>query len=408
MTSFAESVMDFTIGGNRHSFDEYYDYATDVFLPGIVSDLAQLPVHAVRDGLDPAVTEFGDRTIGSLGIIGAFHDLSANRDFLGRSIVSASLESYEPKDQFTRSTSKAAYWIGRGLNYSPQKIDYLGNQVLGYWWKIQKALFPVGEEYIDRSLGVKNTYFKDNVYSQDLVNWIYDEADKSARKYKSSQDTEDGLKAKNDENMKKFYGNFYKLSKDETDSKAVRRSRQLVLDMVNDYRSFTDTGIMTPVQEALYGLVKETGDTSLLPATMQTYVNDGQNKYELKAAGYIDYQTRYNELYWQYIEDNLDLNADTKAQTDAVKAAKKIAAESAATYALGQMGIVPEKKSKSAEWVDQGYDLADLTAFNAAKEAGNQDGAAEYLNSSGLSAAEKHALWELAGYSESNYKKKVK
>ena len=408
LTSFAESVMDFTIGGNRHSFDEYYDYATDVFLPGIVNDLAQLPVHAVRDGLDPAVTEFGDRTIGSLGIIGAFHDLSANRDFLGRSIVSASLESYEPKDQFTRSTSKAAYWIGRGLNYSPQKIDYLGNQVLGYWWKIQKALFPVGEEYIDRSLGVKNSYFKDNVYSQDLVNWIYDEADKSARKYKSSQDPEDGLKAKNDENMKKFYGNFYKLSKDETDSKAVRRSRQLVLDMVNDYRSFTDTGIMTPVQEALYGLVKKTGDTSLLPATMQTYVKDGSNKYELKAAGYIDYQTRYNELYWQYIEDNLDLNADTKSQADVVKVANNLAKEKAATYALGQMGIVPEKKSKSSEWVDQGYDLADLMAFDAAKEAGNQDGAAEYLNSSGLSAAEKHALWELAGYSESNYKKKVK
>ena len=410
MTSFAESAMDFTVGKNEHAFDEYYDYATDVFLPGIVSDLAQLPVHAVRDGLDPAVTEFSDRAIGSLGIIGAFHDLSANRDFLGRSIVSASLESYEPKDQFTRATSKAAYWIGRGLNYSPQKIDYLGNQVLGYWWKIQKALFPVGEEYIDRSLGVKNTYFKDNAYSQDLVNWIYDQASKSARKYKSSQDPKDGIRAKNDDNMKKFYGNFYRISKDEPDTPGFVRPRQLVLDMINDYRSFTDNEILTPVQEAVYGVVERTNNMDLLPAVMKTEIKNGDASVELAPITYVQYQTNYNELYWKYIEDNLDVKASDKQQASVISAAKNIAREKAAKRAALYMGVVhyDAEDSKAEQWVDDGGDLSVWMDFEAAKKEGKQDGAAEWLNNSSLSDEEKWALWELAGWSEKNFDKKVK
>lgn len=409
MTSFAESAMDFTVGKNEHAFDEYYDYATDVFLPGIVSDLAQLPVHAVRDGLDPAVTEFSDRAIGSLGIIGAFHDLSANRDFLGRSIVSKSLESYEPKDQFTRATSKAAYWIGRGLNYSPQKIDYLGNQVLGYWWKIQKALFPVGEEYVDRSLGVKNTYFKDNVYSQDLVNWIYDSAEKSARKYKSSQDPKDGIRAKNDDNMKKFYANFYRISKDVPDTPGLVRPRQLVLDMINDYRSFTDHEILTPVQEAVYGVAERTNNMELLPGVMKTEIKTGETSVELAPITYVQYQTGYNETYWKYIEDNLDVKASDSQQASVISAAKKIAQAKAAKRAALFMGVTDYdvEDSKAEQWVDDGGDLSVWTDFEAARKEGKQDGAAEWLNNSSLSDEEKWALWELAGWSEKTFDKKV-
>lgn len=409
LASFAESAMDFTVGKNAHAFDEYYDYATDVFLPGIVSDLAQLPVHAVRDGLDPAVTEFSDRAIGSLGIIGAFHDLSANRDFLGRSIVSSSLEDYEPKDQFTRSTSKAAYWIGRGLNYSPQKIDYLGNQVLGYWWKIQKALFPVGEEYVDRSLGVKNTYFKDNAYSQDLVNWIYDQASKSARKYKSSKDPKDGIRAKNDDNMKKFYGNFYRISKDEPDTPGFVRPRQLVLDMINDYRSFTDNEILTPVQEAVYGVVERTNNMDLLPAVMKTEIKNGDASVQLAPITYVQYQTNYNELYWKYIEDNLDVKASDKQQASVISAAKNIAREKAAKRAALYMGVVhyDAEDSKAEQWVDDGGDLSVWTDFENARKEGKQDGAADWLNKSSLSDEEKWALWELAGWSEKTFDKKV-
>lgn len=409
LTSFAESAMDFTVGKNAHAFDEYYDYATDVFLPGIVSDLAQLPVHAMRDGLDPAVTEFSDRAIGSLGIIGVFHDLSANRDFLGRSIVSPSLEDYEPKDRFTRSTSKAAYWIGRGLNFSPQKIDYFGNQVLGYWWKIQKALFPVGEEYVDRSLGVKNTYFKDNAYSQDLVNWIYDQASKSARKYKSSQDPKDGIRAKNDDNMKKFYGNFYRISKDEPDTPGFVRPRQLVLDMINDYRSFTDNEILTPVQEAVYGVVERTNNMDLLPAVMKTEIKNGDASVELAPITYVQYQTNYNELYWKYIEDNLDVKASDKQQASVISAAKKIAREKAAKRAALYMGVVhyDAEDSKAEQWLDDGGDLSVWTDFENARKEGKQDGAADWLNQSSLSDEEKRALWELAGWSEKTFDKKV-
>jgi hypothetical protein len=54
MTSFFETCMESYIGGNDHAFDEFYDYATDNFLPSVVSDLAQLPSNIAQAGTQQA------------------------------------------------------------------------------------------------------------------------------------------------------------------------------------------------------------------------------------------------------------------------------------------------------------------------------------------------------------------
>lgn len=87
------------------------------------------------------------------------------------------MQNLEPKSRYTDRTSKIAYWVGQAFNTSPVMIDYFFTQTLGGWWKAQKALFPVGHESADYTLGVRNTYIKDNQYSTDLVNWMYDKAE---------------------------------------------------------------------------------------------------------------------------------------------------------------------------------------------------------------------------------------
>lgn len=73
------------------------------------------------------------------------------------------------------------------------------------------------------------------------------------------------------------------------------------------------------------------------------------------------------------------------------------------------------KSKKNDKYIDEwmkydgesGGDLSVYFGFMNAKSLGNQDGAAEYLNESGLSDDDKWALWELAGWSETNFDKKV-
>lgn len=73
------------------------------------------------------------------------------------------------------------------------------------------------------------------------------------------------------------------------------------------------------------------------------------------------------------------------------------------------------KSKKNDKYIDEwmkydgesGGDLSVYFGFMNAKSLGNQDGAAEYLNESGLSDDDKWALWELAGWSETSFDKKV-
>lgn len=73
------------------------------------------------------------------------------------------------------------------------------------------------------------------------------------------------------------------------------------------------------------------------------------------------------------------------------------------------------KSKKNDKYIDEwmkydgesGGDLSVYFGFMNAKSLGNQDGAAEYLNESGLSDDDKWALWELAGWSEKTFDKKV-
>lgn len=387
-SSLCETAMEYGIGENDHAFDGFYDYATNAFLPSVASDFAK-----------------GDwqGALGSLGIIGTGAYMMANRDFLGRPIESAGMQYLEPKDRYNERTSKIAYWVGQATDSSPQMIDYFFGNVLGGFWKAQKALFPVGGESVDYTLGVYNTYIKDNQYSTDLTNWLYDKAEKSGQASKSDpKNLDKKIVAKTDDCMREFYGNYNKLAKNLASSAATRGTRQTVLSMINEYRKASDSGAQTDAQKAVYAVCAAVGDTSLLPAVMPVVVKDGQKgEHELDAVQYVEYQLEYNRFYWEYAEDVLGGLTDDADKIRALKSAKTIAKERATSNVLARIGA-PKTKFDEKYGDISGITDVDIVKFRAEIDLANDDGGLtqeeveDILDDMKLSKEAKQKLWQAA------------
>jgi N12 class adenine-specific DNA methylase len=362
LSSFFESTLEYVIGENDHAFDDFYSYAMENCLPSIANDIAQIP--------NKGLVETGMNIIGSFGVIGVIGYLGANRDFLGRPIVSSGLQNLEPKDQYTERTSKIAYWLGQAYGGSPQQIDYFFQQVLGGWWKAQKALFPVGQENVDYTLGVQNTYVKDNQYSTDLTNWLYDRKDATSRANASDPaNMEKAISAKWDSNMTDFYGSYYKLAKNKAETVATRSTRQLVLEMILEYQKAIDTNAKTETQRAVEEVCTSKSSTEFLPSVMPVEVTDGKGvKHVLSDIQYVEFQTDYNRLYWEIVEETLSGNVNERAEI--LKAAKRVAKEEAVERVLARIGA-----PKSAYTTTYGNVSADnVTEFLASVSAADDDG----------------------------------
>ncbi|MDD6316798.1 MAG: hypothetical protein PUB63_07260 [Clostridia bacterium] len=357
LSSFFETCMEYGIGENDHAFDEFYAYAATNFLPGVISDFAK-----------------GDwqGAIGSLGLVGVGAYMMANRDFLGRPIVSSGLQNLEPKDQYTERTSRIAYRLGQTFNISPQMIDYFGDAVFGGWSKYQRALWPVGEQYVDKTLGVKGSYVKDSQYSTDLVNWMYDKASASqSAKNSDPSNMEKAITAKMDNNMTSFYSRYYGQAKNTTETEKTRGVRQTVLDMIREYQKASDHGELTAAQEAVYAVCEKAGSTEYLPSVMQVSIKDGSGRaHELSAIQYVEYQTDYNRLYWEYVEDNLSKTTKENEKASVLLAAKKVAKEQATNRALGRIGA---KQTDFAQKYS-GVSDRDIIHFEAKIDLANDDG----------------------------------
>lgn len=277
------------------------------------------------------------------------------------------------RDEGTHGTrvSSLAYWIGQAFNASPAQVDFFFEQTLGGWWKYQKALLPVGGENRDLTLGVQNTYIKDNQYSTDLVNWLYDKADQSKRIKNSDKGNLDkAITAKMDSDMTAFYSHYYSLAKNKQESTASRATRQLVLDMILEYQNADDHGKLTPAQKAVYAVCKEEGSTEYLPGVMQSTVKDGHGaKHTLSDVQYVEFQTDYLRLYWEYVEDNLS-GAAYGEKAAVLAAAKKVAREQAINRTLAR--ICRPQTDFAADY--KGVRDDDIITFEAQKDLANDDG----------------------------------
>ena len=156
--------------------------------------------------------------------------------------------------------------------------------------EVSKSVVPVGSENRDLTLGVQNQYVKDNQYSTDVVNTLYDTLDELSKKHKSNADDMDiSIAYKNADSTAKFiHDTMLKALPENEKSRGVR---QTVLDMIMEFNKSAENGTMTEAQEAVAGICKDQGETEIMPSVMNTYAKDDDDNYLISAEEYVEYQT---------------------------------------------------------------------------------------------------------------------
>lgn len=72
---------------------------------------------------------------------------------------------------------------------------------------------------------------------------------------------------------------------------------------------------------------------------MNTEVKDGNDKaHNLSGVQYLEYQTDYNRLYWEYAEQFITTSMSAKKKAATLKAAKEAAKEEATNRVLARIG----------------------------------------------------------------------
>jgi hypothetical protein len=151
--------------------------------------------------------------------------------------------------------------------------------------------------------------------------------------------------------MAAFYSIYYKLQKDKPDTQSRRATRQTVLNMVMEFEKNMENGYRSPQQEAIENYSKKTGKTELLPAALDSTLKiDDNTSYTLTDAEYVDMQTDYLGLYYDYVTDALNGKYKTETEKEsAVRAAKAKAADKARQDALE----VAARATNNTKWLEQ-------------------------------------------------------
>ena len=174
LDSFTERTIEYVFG-NEEAFYDFGGYLADNLLPPMLPN----PLNendAVHDVLGNTV-------------LGGVVDIGYNKDFLGRPIESNYESNYLFSWQrYDEGTSKLAHWLGqtewaREDDISPQKIDHLLSSYLGIIGTAIQSVFPMEESRKDTTLGLRNRFVKDSVYSTDVMNKLWDNVDKAEKQY---------------------------------------------------------------------------------------------------------------------------------------------------------------------------------------------------------------------------------
>ena len=400
------NLMELVASGNKRAFGEFDEYVLASYLPNVADDTAKGIVGFIRG--DAGFEDMTADLLGNLGVIGIAAYAMANRDFLGKPIESAYYQNLEKRDRYNDRTSKLAYLIGQAFNESPIMVDYVGQQLFGGFWKTQKALLPMNPDKADYTLGLSNTYRRDSQYSTDLINDMYDIKAKAMLAHNSDKDNmEKAIAYKEAGSMATFYSNYNKL-----EGSSDKATRQIVLDMIDEFVWTTQYGERSEIQKRLDKLCTEMGDTSYMCSALNPYVKDDDgNRHNLTAAQYVEYQGLFNSAYWQYVEKALMSSDSTQAKAIAVNQARARARSEADGIMLSRLGVDSKYSGQLAEEKAVGLTAEDSIAFrstldevDAKREAEgsnlSKSDVYEILDSMDLTDAQRAYLYGNLNYSE--------
>ena len=382
-----------TDNDNALDKDDTWEYVTDMLLPSGIASLAQGDVGGM---------------LGTFGVFGTLYEVGANKDFLGRPIVSSAYENLSAKNQYNGGTSVLAWALGQATDISPLKIDHIGENLLGGAWSFVEAMFPMSSSERDWSMGLANKYLKDSAYSQDIVNRMYElKGEAETAKADDPEDADAAIDYKWYNTVSSFYSKYYTLSKSENESAQKRATRLKVLDIIEGMLD-VKSGSLYAGQEQLEAYVKRSGNTSVMPAVMASTIAYGKGLSEslsLTADQYVTYQTAYNGYYWDNVEQIMSSSLDDDQLGTALSVARDDALVSAKNDMLKSAGKDASETTSYSAAKACGVSIADYAKVKEYKNSGNaKDSVVRYINTLNITDRKKTALYTSMGYSESGLK----
>ena len=151
---------------------------------GVLDTLGEQAQGLLFDMLD-GIIPFGEfnegNPLGSNFVLNPAIQVFSNTSWTGAPIVPASMENLSPALQYTDDTSALAKYIGKVLNVSPLKVDYIINQNSGVIGEVKDAVQAgVSKAQTDGAAAGVGAGFKEFFLSRFLVDTAYSEQVTSA------------------------------------------------------------------------------------------------------------------------------------------------------------------------------------------------------------------------------------
>jgi N12 class adenine-specific DNA methylase len=169
--------------GNDEAFYDFADYVFDMFSPPGIPSITDF------DNSDGKAFEKVIHGVLSDTVFSGSFDIGFNIDYKGDEIVPSYMDNYKTEsDKVYDTTSKVAIAIGKMLNMSPIKVDYLLSNGLGVFGRAAQYLFPSDSSRRDLTFGIKSRLFAQSQYSTDVYDHVYEKAEKAKKAYDAGEE----------------------------------------------------------------------------------------------------------------------------------------------------------------------------------------------------------------------------
>jgi N12 class adenine-specific DNA methylase len=169
--------------GNDEAFYDFADYLFDTFSPPGIPSITDF------DNSDGKAFEKVIHGVLSDTVFSGAFDIGFNIDYKGDEIVPSYMDNYKNEsDKVYDTTSKVAIAIGKMLNMSPIKVDYLLSNGLGVFGRAAQYLFPSDSSRRDLTFGIKSRLFAQSQYSTDVYDLVYEKAEKAKKAYDTGEE----------------------------------------------------------------------------------------------------------------------------------------------------------------------------------------------------------------------------
>lgn len=284
LDTLTERVLEYTFG-NENAFYDFGTYLGGQLIPPMIPDDFKSIEDVAHSWLSGTV-------------LGGVVDIGFNQDFKDAPIEGKYDDYLPSNERYNESTTKLAYALGqtklaRNMDMSPKKIDHLLSSYTGILGQANKALFPMNEERIDTSIGLRNKFISDSNYSTDVLNRMYENQEKAEKTFQYSGTIDTAIEYEKNSIITSYISGMNKavkaLPKDEQ-----RNGRIYLLKSLNNW-NYKNTASQTNMLSSLDGSTISTDIIfdELPSSTLEWTVDKQKYTYQMTPQEYHKYISDY-------------------------------------------------------------------------------------------------------------------